>query len=520
MKKTIEITIDQVKVHVDEGSTVLQAARQLGIEIPTMCFHEGLEGHTSCMLCMVKNDDSGQLFASCSMPAATGMNIITRDEEIIEARRTALELLLSDHTGDCEAPCQPSCPAHMDIPQMNRLLAAGKFDEAKEVVMRDIPLPSVLGRICSAPCEKACKRNAVDDTVSICLLKRYAGDEGAGVGSRESGQAGIGNDFVVAIVGAGPAGLSAAYYLCDWGYRVRVYDKAAMAGGELRNPELFDRLPAEVLNKEIKLIEDKGVDFLFDQEISKDHIQSFSEKYDAVIVATGTATEPDDKNSEGNKPLLPDAANVFLVGSPYRQTNMAVRAVGKGKDAAFRVDQFLNDEEIIGEPRKFNSRFGKLTAPEFDEYLKESNSDKRIEPDDPVNKGFTKEEVMKEAARCLHCDCRKLDNCKLRDYSEEYKANQRRYKSDERQLVTKQIHHNVVIYEPAKCIKCGICVRITRKYQEKYGFTYIGRGFDVQVQVPFRENLAEGLKETAHQVAEACPTGAISPHLPRPQIKI
>ncbi|MBT3749355.1 MAG: hypothetical protein HOG34_10255, partial [Bacteroidetes bacterium] len=164
--------------------------------------------------------------------------------------------------------------------------------------------------------------------------------------------------------------------------------------------------------------------------------------------------------------------------------------------------------------------FGKLTAPEFDEYLKESNSDKRIEPDDPVNKGFTKEEVMKEAARCLHCDCRKLDNCKLRDYSEEYKANQRRYKSDERQLVTKQIHHNVVIYEPAKCIKCGICVRITRKYQEKYGFTYIGRGFDVQVQVPFRENLAEGLKETAHQVAEACPTGAISPHLPRPQIKI
>ena len=106
--------------------------------------------------------------------------------------------------------------------------------------------------------------------------------------------------------------------------------------------------------------------------------------------------------------------------------------------------------------------------------------------------------------------CRKQDNCKLRDLSDEYKANQRRYKSDIRQFVTKQIHQNVVIYEPAKCIKCGICVRITRKYQEEYGFTYIGRGFDVQVAVPFGESLSEGLKKTAYEVADACPTGAIS----------
>ena len=94
-----------------------------------------------------------------------------------EARKTALELLLSEHVGDCEAPCQITCPAHMDIPLMNRLLARGKFAEALQVVKKDIALPSVLGRICPAPCEGACRRRSVDEAVSICLLKRFAGDE-------------------------------------------------------------------------------------------------------------------------------------------------------------------------------------------------------------------------------------------------------------------------------------------------------------------------------------------------------
>ena len=111
------------------------------------------------------------------MQAAPGMDLITLDEEIAEARRTALELLLSEHVGDCEAPCRVACPAHLDIPQMNRLLAQGEFEKALQVVKKDIALPAVLGRICPAPCEGACHRKSVDEPVAICLLKRFAGDE-------------------------------------------------------------------------------------------------------------------------------------------------------------------------------------------------------------------------------------------------------------------------------------------------------------------------------------------------------
>ena len=157
----------------------------------------------------------------------------------------------------------------------------------------------------------------------------------------------------------------------------------------------------------------------------------------------------------------------------------------------------------------FNSRFGKLDPAEYVEYLKESVEGDRLEPALKLD-GLTAEQVKEEAARCLHCDCRDLKTCKLRIYSDAYGADQKRFKSDLRQLCTKQMQHKDVIYEPSKCIKCGICVRLTEKYKEDFGFTFIGRGFDVEVAVPFNEGTAEGLKKVALEVANACPTGAIS----------
>ena len=103
-----------------------------------------------------------------------------------------------------------------------------------------------------------------------------------------------------------------------------------------------------------------------------------------------------------------------------------------------------------------------------------------------------------------------MQHCKLRMYSDEYGADQKRFKSDERLLFTKMDQHERVIYEPSKCIKCGICVRITEKYKDEFGLTFIGRGFEVVVGVPFGESTAEGLKTAALEVADACPTGALS----------
>jgi predicted molibdopterin-dependent oxidoreductase YjgC len=188
---------------------------------------------------------------------------------------------------------------------------------------------------------------------------------------------------------------------------------------------------------------------------------------------------------------------------------MSVRPIGQGKEVAWSVAQYLSGEVPKGEPRLFNSRFGKLLKEEFSEYLKESVTYNRLSSENVNSSGFIQEEAVMEAKRCLHCDCRDIENCKLRDLSGQYTANQRHFAGHNRKIMTKYFAHSIV-YEPLKCIKCGICVRMTSKYQEKYGFSYIGRGFDVVIGVPFNESVEAGLAETSEKVAKACPTGALS----------
>lgn len=511
----ITLKINDTEIQVENGTSVMKAAQQLGIEIPNMCWHDELEHFTSCMVCMVKDQKNGKLFPSCSVKASDGMEVVTNDDEIFESRKTALELLLSEHVGDCEAPCQIACPAHMDIPKMNRLIAAGKFDEALKIVKQDIALPAVLGRICPAPCEGACHRKTVDEPISICLLKRIVGDDGNLTDFPQKEKTGK----KVAVIGAGPAGLAAAYYLQLKGIQTTLFDKNEKAGGLLRTSLSEEILPMEVLDKEIDLILKTGVEFQGSKTISAQEFEQLKNTFDALILATGKVEESSELYGLKASPKGIDAdrnsyrtsdEKVFAIGNVLRSSRLAVRSVGQGKEVAFSVEQFLNKKEVKGEPRLFNSRFGKLVQEEYAEYLKESVKGPRTFPANGGHSGFSKEEAIVEAKRCLHCDCRAIDNCKLRDYSNTYQADQKRFKTSERRNISKQINHGVVVYEPQKCIKCGICVRLTEKYGEPFGFTYIGRGFDVEIGVPFHEELEKGLTETAIKVANGCPTGAIS----------
>ena len=511
----ITLKINNKQINVEEGTSVMKAAQKMGIDIPNMCWHDELEHFTSCMLCLVKDQSNGKLFPSCSVKASEGLEIVTDDYEIEEARKTALELLLSEHVGDCEAPCQIGCPAHMNIPLMNRLIAAGKFDEALEVVKRDIALPAVLGRICPAPCEGACHRKTVDEPVSICLLKRFVGDAGTTpeiILAEKTGSK-------VAVVGAGPAGLAAAYYLQLRGVQVTLFDKSEKAGGLLRTEIDVEKLPPEVLDKEIDAILNTGVDFQGGKEINTEVFDNLKKDFGAIVLATGALKEDSEMFGLKATPkgILADRnsyqtseKNVFAIGNALRSSRLAVRSVGQGKEVAFSVLQYLKGQKPKGEPRMFNSRFGKLVNNEFSEYIKESNEAKRTYPENGGYSGFSKEEAIAEAKRCLHCDCRAIDDCKLRTYADRYMVDQKRFKTSERRNITKIMNHGSVVYEPQKCIKCGICVRLTEKYTEKFGFTYIGRGFDVEIGVPFNEELEKGLTATAEKVAKSCPTGAIS----------
>ena len=120
MTSTLTLTIDGRPVSVPPGTTLLGAARELGIAIPTLCQVEGFEPSASCFLCAVKIEGRPNLWPSCATPATPGMVVTTNSEEVRAARKTALELLLSDHAGECVGPCRTGCPAGLDIPNFRR----------------------------------------------------------------------------------------------------------------------------------------------------------------------------------------------------------------------------------------------------------------------------------------------------------------------------------------------------------------------------------------------------------------
>lgn len=511
----VKITIDQHTAEFETGTTVWKAAQSLGIQIPTMCYLEETGHITSCMVCLVKNVKNGQLFASCSTPVSEGQIIVTDDAEVLESRKTALSLLLSEHVGDCEAPCQLVCPAHMNIPLMNRLIARNDFAKSLEVVKRDIALPAILGRVCPAPCEAGCRRKQVDEAVSICHLKRFVAEEDLKSGNPYRPLPAKKSGKKVAILGAGPAGLSAAWYLQLKGHQCVIFERSDKPGGCLLQISK-DILPDETIDLEVLEILASGVELRLNESITANGFAKLLGEYNAIVVATGTvsADMPDFGLGRSNSGLLADKSSfqtsiskVFAIGNALRTSKMAVRSVGQGREVATVIGQFLETGEVWGYPVRFNSRFGLLTADEFSEYQKDSESAPRQLSGD---EGLGKIAAIKEAKRCMHCDCRKPESCVLRELSDHYAADQKRFSTGIRKKAEKVIHREGIVYEPAKCIKCGICVKLTSIHREEYGLTFIGRGFDVVVGVPFDEMIQQGLKSTALVVAEACPTGALS----------
>ena len=187
------------------------------------------------------------------------------------------------------APCKAACPTHISVQGYVALIAAGKYKEALKLIKQENPFPAVCGRVCNHPCEAACKRGEVEEPISIMYLKRFVADLDLNDETKFIPEVKEKKGKKVAIIGGGPAGLTAAYYLAIEGYGVTVFEALPVAGGWLSVGIPEYRLPKNIVNAEIKIIEDLGVEIKRNTKVGKDVLfDDLRRQYDALFIAVGT----------------------------------------------------------------------------------------------------------------------------------------------------------------------------------------------------------------------------------------
>jgi len=563
----IKLTIDGKAIEVDDGTTILDAARKVGVEIPTLCHFKGIEPPVSCFVCVVKIKGSDGFVPSCVTRVHEGMVVESSTEEVFKIRRQALELLLSHHNGDCEAPCTRICPCSIDIPELLRKFMLRDIRSMRCVLDAAMPFPAVLSHICSAPCEKGCRRKQIDTAVSIKELHKFSAL--AAINSFKDS-----TPFVqpptgkkVAIIGAGLAGLTVAYHLSSLGHACTVIEKYSRPGGPLN--ELDEHiLPTDILDYEIDQIRKCGVTFQFDNEVTSLH--ELSGAFDATVIACGSqsiqwielagirCTERGIEVQKGT--FATSVEGVFAVGGAIIPGNSSSRTVGQSKAAALAIHCFLSGihkikSAPVGTGRDLSETFAPSTSfapsyntgtahdlslqphntnqtppetgtdrsrpvPAFDSYMGKLSADdlKRFADAIPeikrTNTGSPDQmpipaPVSEIATRCLQCDCGKKTSCDLRRYAAEYGAQQNRYKLDKPLKSERRIDRYGLVYEPGKCILCGRCVGITANQKFRLGLTFMNRGSNVYVDSSFGFHMYSAIGRRVTNCVKACPTGAL-----------
>ena len=282
------LNIDGKEVFGLPGQTILEVARENDVFIPTLCYDERTKIYGACGLCVVECEGMPKLLKACATEISPNMVIKTNTKRVIESRKTNLELLLSNHVGDCRPPCVLNCPAGTDCQGYVGLIANGEYEKAIELIKDKIPLPAAIGRVCPHPCEDKCRRQLVEESVSIAWLKRFAADKDLESENpfipdveRDTGKS-------VAIIGGGPMGLSAAYFLRQKGHDVTIIEAMPKLGGMLRYGIPEYRLPKAVLDEEIALIESMGVKMIPNTKVGVDiSFEAIRKDYDAVLLGIG-----------------------------------------------------------------------------------------------------------------------------------------------------------------------------------------------------------------------------------------
>jgi formate dehydrogenase major subunit len=288
----VNLTIDGRQVAAEPGTTILQAARAAGLEIPALCAHDTLDASSSCRLCVVQVEGRKDPATACDTLVADGLVVTTQTEELRAIRQLNLELLLSDHMSYCTPPCRDACPTHIKIPDFLDRIGERDYEGGMRVLRQDLPFPGILGRVCPRPCEGPCRRQLIEEPVTICQLHRFMADQ-----TRDAEQTGElllphepkpDTGKRIAIVGGGPAGLAAAFYARLEGHAVKIFEAMPYPGGMLRYGIPSYRLPRDIIDAELTILWRMGVELQTGVRLGVDfQLDTLRADYDAVFLALG-----------------------------------------------------------------------------------------------------------------------------------------------------------------------------------------------------------------------------------------
>lgn len=290
---TKKITINGQEAVVEEGLTILEVARRAEINIPTLCFIPKKTSESPCGMCVVEIEGMDELQPSCMTIVKDGMIIDTKSDRVVEHRKSQLAILAQKHFGDCKAPCNLTCPGQINVQGYIAHVEKGQYEEALRLVMERNPMPFSVGRVCPRFCETRCRRILVDEPVSINHLKRFVADwcMTHEVDLKISKEKPTGKR--IAVVGGGPAGLTAAHFLTRKGHDVTILEAAPKLGGALRYGLLEYKIPRDVLDYEINAILRMGISVKLSQRWGRDFtLQSLKDQgYDAIFLGIGACVD-------------------------------------------------------------------------------------------------------------------------------------------------------------------------------------------------------------------------------------
>lgn len=340
MTDKINIILNGKPVAATKGEYILSVAKRNGIEIPTLCHDPRLEPYSSCYVCVVEIEGQRSLQPSCSTRVAEGMNIITNNDRVHKARKTALDLIMSNHYADCVAPCRERCPAGVDVQGYISLIEKGLYSEAVKLIKQTNPLPAICGRVCVRPCEVACRRNLLEEGtgVGIDYMKRFASDFDLNSPNRYVPEIAPSTGKKIAIIGAGPGGLSAAYFLQQKGHQCDIYEAQPYAGGWLRYGIPEYRLPNDLLQREVDAITELGVNIFYNKKLGDNlSYKEISNNYDATILTIGSQRGAllgaAGEDAEGVFSGIDFLRNMEVTGQRYDFKGKKVGVVGGGNTA-------------------------------------------------------------------------------------------------------------------------------------------------------------------------------------------